>query len=321
MMRAMEINFGAYTGYAAGIATALLWTATSLFFASGGRRLGTTVLNTIRICVAVGLLAATHRLLNGYWIPQAHSRQIVYLALSGLIGLSIGDQALFTAFVEIGPRLSLLIMTTSPIWAMFFGWVVLDETLALSALLGIGLTVGGVGWVVLERPKRQKGKTKRRLRGYVLAMIGAACQAGGLLLSKIGIGHGWLDSDHHLTPQTATLIRMCFAAIGMVPIVCIYKLRLRIRGVDVNAPPLVGSKWVGVWLACGGAVVGPFLGVWMSLVASDRAPLGIAQTLCSLTPLFILPFAVLIHKERIGLRAVVGAVVAVLGSALLFLQA
>ncbi len=320
MMLAMMIDFGAYTGHAAGITTALLWTATSLLFTASGRRLGTTVLNTIRLCCAVILLATTHRILNGYWIPHAQSEQVFYLAISGLIGLSIGDQALFTAFVEIGPRLSMLMMTTSPILAMLFGWLALGETLPTSALLGIGLTVGGVGWVVLERPKVKSGSSPRRLRGYAFAMIGAACQAGGLMLSKIGMGHGWLDSDQHMPPQTATLIRMCFAALGMIPIIIIYQRRMRRRAGNAAAFPRVGSKSVGVTFALCGAVVGPFLGVWMSLVASDRAPLGIAQTLCSLTPLFILPFAVLIHKEKLSMRAVGGAVVAVLGSGLLFLD-
>lgn len=314
MMHVMDIYFGAYIGHAAGIMTALLWTATSLLFTASGRRLGTTALNTIRICFAVGLLATTHRILNGYWIPHAQTEQVIYLALSGLIGLSIGDQALFTAFVEIGPRLSMLIMTTSPIWAMLFGWIALGETLAPSALLGIGLTVGGVVWVVLEKPKVTTGSSQRRLRGYVLAMIGAACQAGGLMLSKIGMGHGWLEPSQHMAPQTATLIRMSFAALGMIPIVYIHRRRRQ----PVDSFPRVGSKSVGITLALCGAVVGPFLGVWMSLVASDRAPLGVAQTLCSLTPLFILPFAVLIHKEKISKRAVGGAVIAVLGSALLF---
>ena len=67
-----------------------------------------------------------------------------------------------------------------------------------------------------------------------------------------------------------------------------------------------------------GAVAGPFLGVWMSLVAADKAAVGVAQTLCSLTPVFILPFAVMIHKERVSPRAALGAVIAVAGVVLLF---
>jgi drug/metabolite transporter (DMT)-like permease len=58
----------------------------------------------------------------------------------------------------------------------------------------------------------------------------------------------------------------------------------------------------------------------MSLVAADRAPIGVAQTLCSLSPIFLLPFAATIDKEHISLRAIFGAIIAVAGSALLFLQ-
>ncbi len=56
----------------------------------------------------------------------------------------------------------------------------------------------------------------------------------------------------------------------------------------------------------------------MSLVATDRAPVGVAQTLCSLSPIFILPFAVWLEKERISSKALFGAVMAVGGSTLLF---
>ena len=77
----------------------------------------------------------------------------------------------------------------------------------------------------------------------------------------------------------------------------------------------------GLLFTAGGAVVGPFLGIWMSLLACDRAPLGVAQTLCSLPPVFILPFAHLVHKEHVSGRAVLGAFVAVSGVAVLFLLA
>ena len=59
--------------------------------------------------------------------------------------------------------------------------------------------------------------------------------------------------------------------------------------------------------------------MWPSLVATNRAQVGVAQTICLLSPIFIFPFAVWFEKERIGIRAILGATVAVCGSALLFL--
>ncbi|MAB83763.1 MAG: hypothetical protein CMJ24_10075, partial [Phycisphaerae bacterium] len=62
-----------------------------------------------------------------------------------------------------------------------------------------------------------------------------------------------------------------------------------------------------------GAIFGPVLGVWLSLVSIDRIDAGVAATLMSLSPVFILPVARIVEHEHIGLRAVLGAVLAVIG--------
>jgi drug/metabolite transporter (DMT)-like permease len=315
-------SLSVYVGPAAGVATSMLWTGTSLLFTAAGKRIGPTFVNAARIALAIVLLGLTHRLLAGSWFPDVLPRQVLLLALSGIIGLAIGDQALFTAFVSIGPRLAMLIMTTAPLFAAFFGWIALDETLHGWAWLGIALVILGVAWVISERPDRtSQSPATSRLRAILLAFVAAACQAGGLLLSKQGMGHGWLPADQRLTPQAATFIRVLFAGLGVLPIVALHMYRQRARRLPYAPALRIGSRRAGLLFTACGATVGPFLGVWMSLVASDRAPLGVAQTLCSLPPIFIHPFAVLVHKERLSPRAVLGAFIAVAGVALLFLQA
>ncbi|MCK6485691.1 MAG: DMT family transporter [Phycisphaerae bacterium] len=312
-----------HLGYAAGLATSVLWTGTSLFFTAAGRRISPVLVNAARIALAVVLHGVTFRLLADRWLPAAEPGQIAYLAASGVIGLSLGDQALFTAFLDIGPRRSTLLMTTAPLMAALFGWMALGETLSVAAWMGVALTIAGVAWVILERPAsagpRETGA--RQTRGVILALIGAACQAGGLLLSKQGMGHGWLPVERHLPPQTATLVRMSFAAVGMLPVLLIHGLRERKRRAAGVIVTRTGSPAAGWAFAACGCVVGPYLGVWMSLVAGDRAPIGVAQTLCSLTPVFILPLAHLIHREHITPRAALGALAAVAGCGLLFWEA
>jgi drug/metabolite transporter (DMT)-like permease len=68
-----------------------------------------------------------------------------------------------------------------------------------------------------------------------------------------------------------------------------------------------------------GTMAGPFLGVWLSLVAIQNTSVAVASTLMSLAPIILLPVGKLIFKERIGWRAIVGTVVAVSGVAMLFL--
>jgi len=312
-----------YTGELAGLATSVLWTATSIFFHAAARRIGPVAVNATRLTLAVGLHYLTFRLIGGDALPDARAMQTVYLAASGLLGLTIGDQALITSFLYIGPRLGVLMMVTAPLWAAFFGWVALGETLPAAAWFGVLLTIAGVGWVVLERPAGgHRAPPGHRARGVALALIAAACQAAGLMLSKRGMGHGWLPVEQHLAPQSATLIRMVFAAMFMIPIVALRMQRSRRqRALNSDASNTVtGTQQAGILLACAGAVVGPYLGVWMSLVASDRAPVGVAQTLCSLPPVFILPLSFLLYGERVSWRAIAGAVIAIGGAALLFFR-
>lgn len=319
----MLLAAAATLGHAAGLATSCLWTGTSLFFTAAGRRIGPTTVNASRLCLAVLLLAVTHYARTGLWWPALEAWQVLFLATSGLVGLTIGDQALFTAFVLIGPRVAMLVMTTAPLIATVVGWLVLGERLSPLALVGIAVTLTGVGVVIRERRTSDAAALFHAsgpsyVRGLLLAAVGATCQAVGLLLSKQGMGYGWLPHERVLNPQAATFVRMCFAALTMLPILVWHLLRQRARrraGVVVQRP---GSRLAGFGFAACGAVVGPYLGVWMSLVAAANVPLGVAQTLTSLPPVLILPLARTIHREVISPLAVVGALLAVAGVGLLF---
>lgn len=304
-----------YAGFAAGLATSLLWALTSLCFAAGGRRIGPTLVNGLRLYVAIVLLTAMVWITTGNPLPVLSDRQLLLLAASSLVGIVIGDQALFTAFVDIGPRLSLLMMSTAPIWAAVLGWIVLGEALAWPAVLGISVTIAGVAWVIMERPamKADEKAHPHRVRGIVLALVGSMCQGGGLLISKAGMGHGWLPEDQHLNPLAATQTRIAVAIVCMTPVL-IARWRYQASKQAHKIP--VRTLKFGLLFTALGAFVGPFLGMWMSLVTADLTPVAVAQTLCSLAPVMILPM-VAWQGDTVNRRAVFGACVAVGGVAML----
>lgn len=321
-----------YVGEIAGVGTSLLWTVTTLFFTAAGRRVGATVVNATRITFACLLLAITHRCLQGAWVPDAPATQVVYLAASGVLGLTIGDQAIITAFVEIGPRLALLVTTTAPLWAALFGYMFLGERLAASAWLGLVLTVGGIVWVLGERRDGRVAIARSKLvRGVILALVSALCQSGGYLLSKLGMGHG--EDGRHLDAQSATLLRMTFAAATILPVLAMKSWfhhgrvsatpsdtpRGAVRTTTAQRESRAAAFRLGILFSLCGAVTGPYLGVWLSLIACDRAPLGVAQTLLTLAPVFILPATAWLNRERVTARAALGALAAVAGAAVLFL--
>jgi drug/metabolite transporter (DMT)-like permease len=75
----------------------------------------------------------------------------------------------------------------------------------------------------------------------------------------------------------------------------------------------------GLKYVAGGAFIGPFLGMTMSMFAVAYTETGIAQTLMSLMPLIIIPLMWVVYREKTNLRGILGAVIAVVGVGILFL--
>jgi drug/metabolite transporter (DMT)-like permease len=69
-----------------------------------------------------------------------------------------------------------------------------------------------------------------------------------------------------------------------------------------------------------GAFIGPFMGITLSMVAVTYTDAGVAQTLMSLMPVLIIPTVWILYRQRTSWRGIVGALVAVIGVAIIFLS-
>ena len=293
-----------YAGEIAALATSACWTGSALCFDASARRIGSLSLNLLRLGLGFAYLCLTATVYLGQPLPlSAPAESWAWLSLSGLVGFTFGDLCLFRSFLLLGPRLAMLVMALSPVMAAALGFVVLGEALDLSDLAGMAVAVSGVAWVVAERrAPDEAGRVRDLPRGLLLALGGALGQAGGLVLSKMGMGD--------LNPVAATQIR---AIAGMGGFALVY---VALGWWPAFLRALRDRKAVG--FAAAGAAFGPFIGVSLSLYAVQHAQVGVAATLMALPPVFILPFAVLILRERVTWRAAAGALVAVAGVALLF---
>ncbi|MDH5634435.1 MAG: DMT family transporter [Candidatus Bathyarchaeota archaeon] len=298
-------------GQIAAIATSCVWTFSSILFTESVRKIGSLSLNAYRIVSAVGFLGVTHIILLGALLPAANSEQVFWLGISGIVGLGIGDFGLFAAFAIIGPRRSVLVMALSPIFASIGAFLMLGEIVSPQAILGIATTIAGVTWVVLEREHRSmEAPISRRfkIRGVLFALVGAIGQGMGLVFSKKGI---LLNPDIALNALSATLIRMTFGAL-FVWISIIAAGRFPDLRIALN-------RKQGMKYAVAAAFFGPFIGVTLSMVAVTFTQTGVAQTLMSLMPVFIIPVVWVLYKQRISWRGILGAAIAVIGVAILFL--
>lgn len=297
---------GSYLGELAALTTAVLWSFTAVFFTRAGERVGSVVVNRLRLLIAAVLLVLTHWVVIGTPFPQPDDpTRWLWLGLSGVVGLVLGDSFLFQSYLWIGPRLGMLMMSLAPIIAAFLAAIFLGESLNVRQWLGVLLAVAGTASVVMDRPPVDPGRIRDHRRGLLFGLGAATGQAVGLVLAKQG-----LLGD--FPALSGNLMRMLSAALA------IWSVTLVLRQ---GRPTFlaVSSRPDALAPVFAGAATGPFLGVWLSLVAIQLTRVGVASTLMALSPIFLLPVGAFLYKERVGWRAVLGTLAAMLGVGLLFL--
>jgi drug/metabolite transporter (DMT)-like permease len=297
-----------FLGELAALTTAALWSGTATFFTLAGRRLGSTVVNRWRLLLAVLFISLAHLALFGSLVPLgAEPWRWLWFGLSGIVGLVLGDAFLFQSFLWIGPRLGMLMMSLAPVIATLLAWAWLGERLQAVQFLAIAVTIGGVALVVLTRPAPSFEAPPNRdyARGLLFGLGAASGQAGGLILAKFGLAGDFPALSGNLMRMltAAGVLWLATLVFGQIPATI-----RRLRGQPRAAVPLI----------CG-ALTGPFLGVWLSLIAIQHTSIGVASTLMALPPVFLLPISRLVFAEQIGWRTILGTMVAISGVAMLFL--
>jgi len=293
-----------FYGEFASLGTALCWSVGSIFFTISSRRMGHHIVNRLRLVIGLLLLLIMHYALTGHLIPQGITYyHWLWFGISGIVGFAIGDTLLFRSFVLIGPRLGMLMMALVPIFSTLIAWLFLHEVLGMTDILAIGVTLIGICWVVLSRSKTL-GKTEHYAIGLLFGIGGALGQALGLILSKQGLAHS-------ISALNGNIIRIFTAA------TVVWFISLLRGTVPMTFQSLKDKK--ATLAMCGGAFLGPFLGVWLSLIAVQLTYIGIASTLMALPPIFLIPLSHWVFKERINVFAILGTIIAVIGVALIFL--
>ncbi len=315
----MHLNAGSL----AALATALAWTLTALAFEYAAKRIGSLVLNLLRLVVGFAFLGTYCLLARGSFLPfDAPLSSWLWLGASGLVGFVLGDLLLFQAFIDIGSRIAMLVYATAPAMTALLGFVALGERIRLPAAGGMALTMAGIAIVVLSRraageaasavASTSPASAARRMRGIVLALGGAAGQAGGLILAKLGaVGAAPDAAGAALDPFAGTQIRVAAGILGFAAVIAATR------------------SWKGVLSALkdrralasltAGAFFGPFLGVSLSLLAVTSGNAGVASAIMSIVPVLIIAPSALIMKERVTPREILGSVIAVAGVAVLAL--
>ncbi len=302
-----------YIGELISICVAFSWTATALLSEFGSKRLGNLTLNVLRMALAILFSMILFWIVTGSPLPPVGSIEACgWMLLSGLVGYVIGDFCLFQCYIIIGSRYGQLFMTLAPLAAALMAWITLGQQMAPMSIMAMLVTLIGISISVLGRGEHHKVSLKLPLNGVLFAIGAALCQGVGLVLSKIGMDHYETGSmPDWLIPFSANFLRCIAGIIG-------FCLLLYFReGFRPLQEALHDHK--GMSIAAATTVFGPFVGVGFSLMAVQYTNAGIASTLMALTPIIIILPSYWLFHQRITWRAVLGAVISVLGVSLFFL--
>ena len=295
-----------HIGEITALATAFCWAVAVTAFESAGKRAGTLPVNIIRLIFGVGLLSIYTMIFRGSPLPlDAPGNVWFWLFLSGFVGFVIGDLLLFKAFVMIGSRISMLVYSSVPVITAVISWLWLNETLTPVDIAGMGMTIFGISLVILVRhPEQKRILLSHPLKGILCALGGSISQAVGLILGKFGSGR--------YDAFAATQIRGFAGILGFALIITLAR-----RWKPVGTALRDGKS---LWIIMIGSFFGPFLGVSLSLFSVQRTATGIASTIMAIVPVLLIPVAIIYFKEKIVLKEVIGALIAVTGVAVLFLK-
>ena len=289
------------------LVAAATWAGSSLLSAAAVARMGPFSFSRWRMAFACLLLWGM-ALATGSWRTLQLDGAWV-LALSGLIGIFVGDTALFACMNRLGPRRSGILFATHALLSAVLAWLFLGEKLSGLGLLGSALLVGGVMTAIAfgrrETESHRWETTQGRLAiGIGLGLLSALGQSVATLMLKPLMQAG-------LDPVAASAVRMSSSMVAHLLL-----LLTGWRLVQATQSP----RWVDLGYTFASAALGMTLGMTLILKALQHGSAGMVGMLSSVTPVMLLPLLWWVYRRRPAAGGWVGAVLTVTGCALILLR-
>ncbi|WP_026480752.1 DMT family transporter [Ahrensia sp. 13_GOM-1096m] len=290
---------------AAAMLAALTWAFTSILSADPAKHLGAIAFNRWRMTIVFVALIAWATLF-GTW-SSITGDAFWALFWSGFIGIFLGDTALFLTMNRLGPRRTAILFSMNAPISVLLGYLFLGEALAPQTFLGVSITIIGVILAIIF------GKSKKQLHkwesitgtlwvGILFGTLAALAQAIGALIARPIMETG-------VDPVAASALRVGTAAFGLWALMLLPHKNFK------QANPGSVSIWTQVALS---GLLGMGLGMTLLLFALSGGKVGVITTLSATTPALLLPILWWRTKEAPAIGAWIGAILVILGSALIF---
>jgi DME family drug/metabolite transporter len=193
---------------------ALLLGTASIFSRRGMETGSFRSLLAISLLVSSPIFVAITALTTGF--ADTPLLGVLYAAVGAVMGSVVGRAMYFIGINYLGPGKSLSITATSPLYATFLAWLVLDETITLAVVAGTLAVVLGI--VVISRDIReQTADEDHSLSVVAYPLVGAVFAATAVTLRKLALDTG-------IAPLEAATVNM---VVGLVVVAPLFATRWR----------------------------------------------------------------------------------------------
>jgi drug/metabolite transporter (DMT)-like permease len=296
-----------YAGEASAALSALLWGAVGIVFARMRPAPTAAALNLGKNLAATLCFVALLWSVRGVPLPQGlDGRAVAVFAASGVLGLTLCDTLLLRSLLNIGPqRMSVIFLLVPVMTGLVAALPPFSESVPWVTWTGMVVCLGGI-LLAIKQPRHYRGDAAEFSRGIRDAFFAACLQTAAILLARYGL------SVRRAPLLDSAVVRMASGTLGLIVMGTVFG---GLRSWVAELRPVRAATTIFI-----GSFFGTFLGILTNqfgLQYSEHT--GVATTLNSLMPIYLMPLSVLFLGDHFGIRGVIATLIAVAGVALMML--
>jgi len=285
------------TGVILGLVSAFVWATTSLIIKAQSDRIDTSSFNAFRMFVAGILAIALLPFFGGVQsILQMPLSATLWLALSSIIGIAMGDTLYFWGLTKIGASRALPISGTYPLFTWALAIPLLGEKITMNALLGTALVVLGVYFLAPRAEPTIHADARTERLAILGTLLAAFLWAIATTMFKVGLQE---------SPDVIVVnaIRIPIAAIGAAIIAYRRKGLAAWHGYNRQALP-------GLILL---AIYSTGIGMILWTLTVDYVGAARAALINTAAPIMGVPLSAIFLKENVTPKVAMGTLLSVVG--------
>ncbi|MEM2142711.1 MAG: DMT family transporter [Candidatus Thorarchaeota archaeon] len=285
-------------GASFGLLGAVLFAISVVVYRSQSDRIAPIAVGSIKMWASIPLMLGLVVIQGTEALFEMSAETTIILSLSVMFSAVVGDTIYIRSQELVGVSYAFPIAMSFPLITYIMTVTLLGEQFVALRLVGAAITVAGV--VILSneqhRKKREDMETSSRksVLGLALAFVTALLWAGGVVILQVGVSE--------VDPVPANFIRVIVGSVAFVPI---YALG---RHTGMRSPNSRTAALVAIT-----GFFGMGVGSLMHVFAVKLAGAAITSVVGATSPLFAVPFSMVLLREKVGMRALAGIMATVVG--------